>query len=322
MNGLLVLDKPEGPTSHDVVARVRRLLGESRVGHTGTLDPLASGVLPLLIGPATRLARFVTAHDKRYLATVRLGYATTTGDRAGDPLGQPAARIEVTAAAAEAALARFRGTGLQRPPAFSAKSVGGQRAYAQARRGRPVDLAPVPVVVRTLTLERFSDGLLEIDLVCSAGFYVRSLAHDLGTVLGCGAHLAALRRVASGPFDLGQAITLSELEREPERAAGRLVAAAALLPDWPLAELTGEGRNRLLQGRLIRPQDCATWPARAAARSGSSAAQEAEVSVRLVDATGALAGLGAWIVPGPGNGPGRALENGPLLHPRVVLVYD
>ena len=211
MDGLLVIDKPVGPTSHDVVARVRRMLGEQRVGHTGTLDPGASGVLPLVVGRATRLARFLSAAEKSYEAAIRLGVATDTGRRAGT-----AGRATVfkgrfpDASAIDRALDAFRGTFLQQPPAYSAKKIGGKRSHrlarAQRARGRltcrPASpaLPPRPPSApchgsRAGARQRRGDRVtLRVD--CSAGFYVRSLAHDLGERLGIGAHLARLRRTA------------------------------------------------------------------------------------------------------------------------------
>src|SRR3954453_19276487 len=217
MNGVLVVDKPIGPTSHDVVARVRRILGERRIGHTGTLDPLATGVLPLVIGRATRLARFLSASDKTYEAEVTLGLATDSGDKEGRTVGVPYAGALPGPAAVEQALGQFRGSFLQRPPALSAKKIGGVRSYALARQARfaqggpaaagdvsttrepaAVVLDPVTVTVSRLEILNYGAPTLLLRIVCSAGFYVRSLARDLGEALGTGGHLTALRRTASG----------------------------------------------------------------------------------------------------------------------------
>src|SRR6266545_1337785 len=220
VDGLLVVDKPVGPTSHDVVSRMRRVLRERRIGHTGTLDPLASGVLLLVIGRATRLAQFLNADAKRYEATIHLGYSTDTYDALGQSTsvayeGTPPSRHRI-----DAALDAFRGTFLQRPPAFSAKKVEGQRSYrlARAERRSPSaepaapPLTPVSVTVPRLDILDVTDHLIRIDLICSSGFYVRSLAHDLGAALGVGAHLAALRRTEASGHTLAESMPLATLE--------------------------------------------------------------------------------------------------------------
>ncbi len=184
VNGALVIDKPAGPSSHDVVARVRRALRVERVGHTGTLDPLAMGVLPLLLGQATRLARFLAAGDKAYDARIRLGVATDTYDAAGEPVARASGTLDGVAipdpSAVAHALAEFRGAIQQTPPPFSAKRIGGMRAYDLARRKAPVAPAPVTVTVHALDLVGVDGSAVDVRLVSSAGFYVRSLAHDLG----------------------------------------------------------------------------------------------------------------------------------------------
>src|SRR5262245_8795257 len=222
LDGLLVIDKPSGPSSHDVVARMRRVLGERRIGHTGTLDPLATGVLPLVLGRATRLARFMSASSKSYEAVVRLGVSTDTADSEGSPIGSSFSGTLPSRDEIDRALEVFRGTFLQQPPAFSAKKIGGRRSHRIARdkqRLRPCRAvggevsaieraggAPAPVekswrlpdkcqvTVSQLTLTGLQGDLVTLTLDCSAGFYVRSLAHDLGQALGTGAHLEALRR--------------------------------------------------------------------------------------------------------------------------------
>ena len=212
-SGALLADKPSGPTSHDVVAFARRLLGTPRVGHTGTLDPLATGLLVLLFGRATRLAQFLAADDKEYLADIRLGIETPTYDAASLDAAVAAADVRrPTDADLASALAGFRGSFLQTPPPYSAKKVAGTRAYVSARRSEPVDLKPVPVTVHELELlapPSGPDPLVRVRVSASAGFYVRSLAHDLGRVLGCGAHLAALRRTRIGRFPVTSALPLS-----------------------------------------------------------------------------------------------------------------
>ncbi|MCA1561053.1 MAG: tRNA pseudouridine(55) synthase TruB [Acidobacteria bacterium] len=218
MNGVLVIDKPAGPTSHDVVARVRRATAIRRVGHTGTLDPLATGVLPLVLGRATRLARLLSEADKAYDAVVRLGTATDSYDAQGQAIATSRDAVPIDPASIargtiEAALDTFRGTYLQAPPPFSAKKIGGVRAYALARRREPVQPAAVTVSVHRLDLLGVEGTRVELRVVCSAGFYVRSLAHGLGAVLGCGAHLEALRRTRSGEFGLDAAVPLDAIEQ-------------------------------------------------------------------------------------------------------------
>jgi len=308
MDGLLVIDKPAGPSSHDVVARMRRVLGESRIGHTGTLDPLASGVLPLVLGRATRLARFLSAADKAYDALIRLGYATTTGDSEGAEIPPVVEGPWPSREAVDRALDGFRGTFLQRPPAFSAKKVGGRRSYQRARlqtaRGEPLDLAidqPAEVEVRVRRVDLISrdDALVTIRLECSAGFYVRALARDLGERLGTGAHLQSLVRTRSGSLTLADALPLAAAE---DTDAGRAIAAAAvvplsrMLPDVTALSLTAEGVTRASHGREVRPEDVCD-------RAGTVGDW-----VRLLDGAGDLIGVAA-----PNDHTG-------LLHPFVVLV--
>lgn len=259
MDGLLAVDKPAGPTSHDVVAAVRRLTGERRIGHAGTLDPMASGVLVLLLGRATRLARYYAASRKTYLAGISFSGATDTYDAEGTP--QPGARQGAppdTAALLEA-LERFRGTFTQVPPPFSAKKVGGVRAYEAARRARPVALAPIRVTVYDLSLASREGPGVELRLVCSAGFYVRSLAHDLGTRLGCGAHLTALRRTASGSVSLEEALPLADLEARPTLAVERLRPLAGMLEWLPGAIVTSEAAAGIGHGRAVPPAGVVRW---------------------------------------------------------------
>ena len=212
VDGVLVVDKPAGPTSHDIVDRARRALGTRRVGHTGTLDPFATGVLPLCLGRATRLARFLTAGEKTYRATLRLGFATTTDDLTGEPLGEPR-RVELTDESLRAALAGLVGRFDQVPPAFSARQVDGRRLYELARRGEATARAATPVEVQALDLVSRAGDTLELEVRCSAGTYVRAIARDLGEQLGCGAHLVALRRTRSGGFGLDQAVPGDSFER-------------------------------------------------------------------------------------------------------------
>ena len=252
MDGVLIVDKPSGPTSHDVVARVRRALKEKRIGHTGTLDPLATGVLALVIGRATRLASLLSSDRKSYVAGVRLGCATPTYDaaeRQAEGLAPPPAP-EVTAEEIEPLLADFRGTFMQAPPPYSAKKIGGVAAYRLARRDKAVQPASVEVTVDRLELLGLADGLLDLELTASAGFYVRSLAHDLGQRLGCGAHLETLRRTAAGAFTLDHAVPLDRIEGDPE-AAALLVPLEDLLPHIPAVHLDEAGTRKASHGNTV-----------------------------------------------------------------------
>jgi tRNA pseudouridine55 synthase len=238
MDGVLVIDKPEGPTSHDVVATARRALGEKRIGHTGTLDPLATGVLPLVLGRATRLVRFLTASDKDYDATILFGVTTDTLDVTGEETSRPGGAPSREALVA--ALRAFDGEQMQVPPAYSAKKVGGRRAYDFARRDEPVELAAVPVRVSRLELVESGNNRCRLSLTCSAGFYVRALVRDLGERCGTGATLEALRRTRSGEFTIDEAIPLDALE-PPD-------------PGAPTHELPGCHRDRRgAHPRLPRP---------------------------------------------------------------------
>ena len=253
MDGVLLIDKPTGPTSHDVVARMRRVLGERAVGHTGTLDPMATGLLVLVIGKATRLASLLTGGDKTYDATVRLGFRTSTDDAHGLPVG-PAAEQCPSDANVHAALERFRGTFQQMPPAYSAKSVGGTRAYELARKDKPVNLTPVDVTVRSLEWQGREGDLVFLRVQATAGFYVRALARDLGAVLGCGGHLAALRRVRSGSFGVEESWELGMAEKASREAAEeRLIEPASALPALAAVQVNEPGLKRVRHGNPLGP---------------------------------------------------------------------
>lgn len=257
-DGVLVVDKTEGPTSHDVVKFARRALGVSRIGHTGTLDPMATGVLPLVIGRATRLAQFLTASDKTYEAAITFGRTTDTCDATGTVTATSDARP--TREQLEAALEAFRGTYEQTPPAYSAKNIDGQRSYDLARKGKSaVAQRPKAVTVTAKRLEVLSfDGeTARLEMRVTAGFYVRSLAHDLGEALGCGAHLSALRRTRSGEFGLEPAVPLADvLQAGREALMARMVPLSALLADVPAVALRGPANlERLKNGVEIGPND-------------------------------------------------------------------
>jgi tRNA pseudouridine55 synthase len=247
VNGLLVIDKPSGMTSHDVVSRVRRATGESTIGHLGTLDPMATGVLPLLLGKFTRLAQFFGPMPKAYTGSIRFGFATDTYDADGSPASQPIGPLPANADI-QAAAALFQGEMEQTPPPFSAKKVDGKRAYQAARKGEALVLKPVIVHIDEFVVQERSGELADFKMRISSGGYVRSVAHDLGKLLGCGAHLAQLRRVAAGPFTLDQALTLEEVCTQSAAGAleQRLPHPRTLLPELPAttADLWVAGRLR------------------------------------------------------------------------------
>ena len=253
MNGVLLVDKPSGPTSHDVVARLRRATGERAIGHTGTLDPRATGLLPLVLGRATRLASLLSSGDKTYEATICLGVATDTDDADGQPIGAVAA-LPAAGAVLEA-LDAFRGTFQQVPPRHSAKKIAGRKAYELARRAQPVDLAPVAVTVTALERLSLDGAFLQVRVSAGSGFYVRALARDLGERLGCGAHLHALRRTRSGGFDVASALPLDEAERLGRDLESRLIPAAEALPHLPSVQMTASGLTRAMHGNPLGPTD-------------------------------------------------------------------
>ena len=244
-----MVDKPIGPTSFDVVRQVRHALKVSKAGHTGTLDPLATGVLPLCLGEATKVAQFITERDKAYDAVLKLGEETDTLDAQGkvtDRRPVPA----LTAALIEAVLAGFRGPQLQTPPMYSAVKVGGKRLYELARAGEEVDRAARKVTVHSLTLVDFSADEVRLQVACSKGYFVRSLALDVGRGLGCGAHLKALRRTRSGVFTLAQAIPLATVLEQgvtPEQ----LVTIPSALADLPELRLSAADAVKVHHGGLV-----------------------------------------------------------------------
>lgn len=304
-DGALLVDKPAGLTSHDVVARVRRALRIPRVGHTGTLDPSATGLLVLLVGRATRLAQFLVLDWKEYIADIRLGIATPTYDadslpENAEPDGSRMLAMpeDFTVDAVEGVLDEFRGTYWQVPPPYSAKKVEGTRAYALARRHHHVELKPAQVTAREIEILHYvADGLVRLRVACSAGFYVRSLAHDLGQRLGCGAHLESLRRTKAGTFTILDAAPLAAIEADPEGAAGRILAMNDVLADLPGLVLLEEGTRRASHGNTVAPHQIAGGLAEAAAHA----------RVRLLDGDGALIAV-------------ADRDPDALLHPIVVLV--
>ncbi|MCI0430323.1 MAG: tRNA pseudouridine(55) synthase TruB [Rhodospirillales bacterium] len=295
IDGALVVNKPVGPTSHDVVVCARRVLGMTRVGHTGTLDPQASGVLPLVLGQATRLAQHLTGSDKEYLATLRFGLVTDTYDAAGRVLEETGAAPAVDDLAA--ALARFRGTFEQTPPLYSAKMMGGERSHVRARAGKPLQPSAVTVTVHALELLEIVDRTARIRVRSSAGFYVRSLAHDIGRALGVGAILDGLVRTEAAGYDIAEALPFEALLTSPRaEVSARVRPIETLLEDVPMAALTDRGVRWARHGRDLGPAELLTpFPT-------------LPPLVRLMGPDGQMVGLGE---------PSKALG---LLHP--VLVFS
>ena len=252
MNGVLVIDKPRGMTSHDVVARVRRLLHERSVGHLGTLDPMATGVLPLVLGRMTRLAQFYDDAEKAYEGEIRFGFATDTYDADGDPVGE-AKPVSLSLEQVRAAAARFAGKLQQMPPPFSAKKIAGVPAYKLARKKKEVELQPVAVEVRELEILALEGDRAAFRSRVSAGTYLRSIAQEMGQALEVGAHLASLRRTASGEFSLEDARTLEQLEAaaqagEPER---EFVHLRRVLPVFPSVTVADDVASRIRHGMPV-----------------------------------------------------------------------
>ena len=282
MDGLLVIDKPVDMTSHDVVSNVRRILKERRIGHTGTLDPFATGVLLILVGRATRLAQFLSGMDKEYDAIIRLGYATDTGDRTGTPLagpntpdaesdtGRDKSRFgKWSDEEIEQALASLRGNIDQVPPMYSAKKIGGRKLYELARRGEEIERKPVRVCIHEFAaispdgqfVKDNLDGTFDfhVRVVCSAGTYVRALAEDFGKRLSVGAHLAELRRTRVGDFSVTNAVSLEQLKTSfGEEAIGTmLLRPSAALSRLPFVHLTGDDVRRARHGMEVKVAESA-----------------------------------------------------------------
>jgi tRNA pseudouridine55 synthase len=245
MDGIVIIDKPGGMTSHDVVIQVRRILNTPKAGHLGTLDPMATGVLPVCVGRATRIGQFIDSSGKEYTGEIRFGFSTTTYDREGAPAGPErafsGAREEI-----EEALRQLTGWIDQTPPPYSAKKIGGVPSYKLARRGRHVENAPVRVEVREFELLRLKNPFLSFRVSCSAGTYIRSLAHDLGQRMGCGAHLTSLRRTRSGEFLERHAVALDTLSPRD------VLPLEGLLGSLPLIEVAGIDETRVIHGNRIR----------------------------------------------------------------------
>ncbi len=288
MNGLVVVDKPRGVTSHDAVNKVRRYAGTRKVGHLGTLDPMATGVLPLLLNRATRLAQFFTRNEKAYEATVRFGFATDSYDADGARVSDEAVP-QFSREELEGWLNAFRSTFQQIPPAVSAKKIGGVAAYKLARKNLEVSLAAVEVTITRLEITRFELPEVDLRIECTAGTYVRSLAHDAGVLAGCGAHLIALRRSRSGSFSLEHSRTLADLATLAE--AGQfdqaVIPASQLLPGFEAVSVDALTEKQIRDGRDFRAECEGPY-------------------VRAISGSGELVAIGKPVAPG-------------LWHPEVVL---
>jgi tRNA pseudouridine55 synthase len=288
--GLLIVDKPVGPTSHQVVSIVRRGTGIKKVGHAGTLDPRASGVLVLCLGSATRLSEYLSTASKRYQAVIRFGSATQTYDAEGDVVlqtGNAPSRKEI-----EDILPEFMGDISQVPPPYSAIKVKGSKAYELAREGKEVELDPRVITIYDLKLSSYKAPDLALEIECSAGTYIRSIAHDLGEQLSTGAHLAALRRVKSGPFSIDDAIPFPKLEVGfmVDKWEKYIVPALDALPDFPIVKVTSDDLEHVKHGHRI------------------SAAPRSSGLARAVSSDGELVAIL------------EAVEDGTLWHPRKVFI--
>ena len=248
VNGVLLLDKPVGFSSNDALIKAKRVLNAKKAGHTGTLDPFATGLLPLCFGEATKFSQDLLESDKTYLATVHLGITTTTGDTEGEAVETKP--VDVTLDQIEAALARYRGPILQTPPMYSALKRDGKALYEYAREGIVLEREARPVTIHALTLVAYDAPFLKIAVTCSKGTYVRVLGEDIGAALGCGAHLNALRRTEVGPLTVEGMITLDDLLAHPDPLS-LLQPVDALLSSFPAIELTPELARRFLQGQRL-----------------------------------------------------------------------
>ena len=260
MNGLLIVDKPGGMTSHDVVVRVRRATGESSIGHLGTLDPMATGVLPLLLGKYTRLAQFFGSLEKTYTGTIRFGFATDTYDAEGKVAGE-CAPVSLTLEQVRKAAERFRGEIEQLPPPFSAKKTEGKRAYQLARAGETPKLKAARITIQAFEINELDGDAAAFSMTVSAGGYVRSVAHEMGLALGCGAHLASLRRVAAGPFAIDSAISLTDVEAaSADGLEKRMPHPRTLLPELPSVTADAFSVGRLRNGAAVNLPEFTSSP--------------------------------------------------------------
>ena len=253
VDGVIVVDKPSGISSHDAVRKMRWLASTRKVGHLGTLDPLGTGVLPLVINKATRLSKFFLNHEREYEAKIRFGWATDSYDRDGDPVGDKQ-EVDLDQSELEDLIEDFRGVQSQMPPAISAKKINGVPAYKLARRNQEVNLEPVEIEIYELEVLDVHDAMATIRCRCSAGTYVRSLAHDLGQRLGCGAHVETLRRTLMGDFKIEDAHTIEELEtlKEQDRLDEAFLPLEGLLPEFPVHRVDAVTANQIEHGRDFR----------------------------------------------------------------------
>ena len=301
MIGALLIDKPKGLTSHDVVARVRRIVGIRRVGHAGTLDPFATGLLILCLGRATRLAQFLVDLDKEYVAAVRLGFATDSQDLTGKQITSLTSSEKVSLDDVRRVLSEFTGPQLQTPPMFSAKKIAGERLYRAARAGREVERKPVRITIHSIELMGpligNDDGTRDfpIRVKCSSGSYIRTVAHDIGARLGVGAHLSGLRRTAVGSFGISRALSLEQLEARQCNGTlmEEIVRPAEMLEHLRVVNVGRDGVESVRHGRSIRLP-----------------APEGDVPIRVCDPEGNLIAVGDY-------DPGLM-----VLRPRIVLIDD
>ena len=260
MNGLIVVDKPSGMTSHDVVAIVRRATGERSVGHLGTLDPMATGVLPLLLGKYTRLAQFFGKAEKMYAGGIRFGFATDTFDAEGTPVAEP--QLLTKSLDELRILAQhFHGEMDQMPPVFSAKKIGGVPAHKLARAGKDVPVKPARICIHAFELTSLTEDIAGFTMHVSAGGYVRSVAQELGAMAGCGAHLSSLRRTQAGPFTLAQTITLDDIKSlTPPEIEARLPHPRTLLPEMPSVTVDEQTAGRIRNGMQVNVPEFSQAP--------------------------------------------------------------
>ncbi len=271
LDGALVVDKPRGKTSHDVVDAVRRIVGFHQIGHLGTLDPLATGVLVMLLGRATRLARFYVGRRKRYNSTFRFGFATDTYDADGTPAG-PDTAPQLDRSGIERLAAASVGRFAQMPPPYSAKKIHGRPAHKLAREKKPVELKAVEIEVYDFHVNEVSGSLAKVSIECASGTYVRSLAHDMGAALGCGAHLAEITRTAVGEFTLDQAASLEDLERAAKEGnlARYVIPLERLLPELPSVTIPPTLEQRVRHGSKFNIQIAQIQPGRTSAAQGAT----------------------------------------------------
>jgi tRNA pseudouridine55 synthase len=302
INGVLRLDKPRGITSQTAVTRVKRLFAAAKAGHTGTLDPMADGLLPVCFGEATKFSHLLLDADKGYCATVKLGVTTATGDMEGEVTGIAAVRVE--RAAVTAVLERFTGDLLQTPPMYSAVKHAGQRLYEYARAGKTVAREPRRVRIHKIELVEFEGDELRLDVLCSKGTYIRVIAQDIGTALGCGASLAALTRTRVGDFVLADAIGLEALDQMDAGARdARLLAVDALVAGLPRVELDTDAANRIAAGRIVRREPHAGQASRLARIYGPG---ERFLGVAQVEPTGDIVPRRLMATPGAAKTSGIA----------------